>query len=306
MVGITNAGATRAIAFINCTYPAGSLCTASIEGITLVATGSSGTYTFKLPKAGTWTLTITDETREVNTDITVRPWTATDVDLDYTAIPEDLRSTYYEVEYISFLGSTDTIHTVVVTDITTTSGSTSDYYDIDMDLTPLASEGSDVYRQVISETVFGSLYKIRGLYGSEGKWVLNDDTIYHTAGTGSAYTVGEKYRISLHLVPSGGAFTALTLDVDGERDVTLTPSNTLFGQPFTFGNDVPNYKLGTLKGNYYRTKIKKNGTLVGDFVPCVRRSDSVCGFLNRITRTFCQNYDHNNQNSHSATPGPAI
>lgn len=49
-------------AFILATYPAGSVCTASSGSTTLTAGDTSGSWVFKIPAAGTWTVTSTDGT----------------------------------------------------------------------------------------------------------------------------------------------------------------------------------------------------------------------------------------------------
>ena len=49
-------------AFIVTTYPAGSVCTASNGSTTLTAGDTSGSWVFKIPAAGTWTVTSTDGT----------------------------------------------------------------------------------------------------------------------------------------------------------------------------------------------------------------------------------------------------
>ena len=47
-------------ATIAVTYPSGSTCTCSDGSTTLAATDTSGSYTFTVPNAGTWTITCTD------------------------------------------------------------------------------------------------------------------------------------------------------------------------------------------------------------------------------------------------------
>lgn len=58
-------------AFIVATYPAGSVCTASSGSTTLTAGDTSGSWVFKIPAAGTWTVTSTDGTDTASTTVVI-------------------------------------------------------------------------------------------------------------------------------------------------------------------------------------------------------------------------------------------
>ena len=308
MVGITNAGATRAIAFINCTYPVGSSCTASAQGITIMATGSSGAYTFKLPRAGTWTLSITDGTSEVSTDVNVAPWTAVDVELSYTLIPEDLRSTYFEVEYTNFSGNGvigSGINSLVTTGIVNDGQSN---YDVELEFTPSGiSSATDANYAIIANEGIGNMgYDVQGILVRGGKFILSHGcppagSEYYA--TGPSVVNGQKYTLKVHYTQISGTYK---MYIDGAERASIASSNALHNDSsFSFGTSYVNY-YGTAKGKYGKGKIWRGSTLVGHMVPCVRRSDSACGFLNIIDKTFHFNVDNGGTTPGSATPGPAV
>ena len=59
-------------ATISVTYPAGSTCTCThSDGTTLTASGTSGSYTFTVPKIGTWTVSCTDGSRTKSTQVSI-------------------------------------------------------------------------------------------------------------------------------------------------------------------------------------------------------------------------------------------
>lgn len=58
-------------AFIVTTYPAGSVCTASSGSTTLTAGDTSGSWVFKIPAAGTWTVTSTDGTDTATANVAI-------------------------------------------------------------------------------------------------------------------------------------------------------------------------------------------------------------------------------------------
>ena len=64
--------ATFFAATISVTYPAGSTCTCThSDGTTLTASGTSGSYTFTVPKIGTWTVSCTDGSRTKSTQVSI-------------------------------------------------------------------------------------------------------------------------------------------------------------------------------------------------------------------------------------------
>lgn len=64
-------GGPKAFAFIPVTYPAGSVCSCSMESRTLKAPDTSGSYVFAVPAAGTWTVSISDGSRTKSRSVSV-------------------------------------------------------------------------------------------------------------------------------------------------------------------------------------------------------------------------------------------
>lgn len=58
-------------ATISVTYPSGSTCTCTNGTKTLTAEGTSGSYIFSIPKAGTWTVTATDGTKTSSKSVSI-------------------------------------------------------------------------------------------------------------------------------------------------------------------------------------------------------------------------------------------
>lgn len=73
MIGRTNTGGGGGggYAFIVAAYPEGSICTASNGSRTLRAKGTSGSYVFRIPSAGTWTVSCTDGSQTASTAVTI-------------------------------------------------------------------------------------------------------------------------------------------------------------------------------------------------------------------------------------------
>lgn len=70
-------------AFITVTYPAGSVCTCT-DGVTTLTADDSGTYTFRIPTAGSWTVAVTDGTETDSEVVAVtEEGTTTNVELTY-------------------------------------------------------------------------------------------------------------------------------------------------------------------------------------------------------------------------------
>lgn len=88
MIGLTNVGGGNVIAFISVTYPTGSTCTCTKGTKTLRAKGTTGTMVFKIPEAGTWTVSITDGTETVSEDVIVTDYSAHTLSIDYDSIPK--------------------------------------------------------------------------------------------------------------------------------------------------------------------------------------------------------------------------
>lgn len=58
-------------AYINVTYPGGSMCTCTDGNTTLTATDTSGSYQFVVPSTGTWTVSCTDGEQSTSASVTI-------------------------------------------------------------------------------------------------------------------------------------------------------------------------------------------------------------------------------------------
>lgn len=308
MVGITNVGGGgNVIAFINVTYPVGSSCSAAKDGKTILARDTSGSYVFLIQESGDWTITSTDGISTASKTVTVTPWTATSIELAYTSIPEDLRDTYYEVEYINFYGngtaSTD-IDTLIRSGISITDQNS--YFDIELTFTPegLSSSTTVPYVIVGNEANDTSTNYVQGVLIKNGKFIL----CYGAPTNSTQYITGadvvslEQYFIQVHLAPMNGTFE---LTINNAETITIANQYNLFLSMIDFGTKYY-APYGTAKGRYGKAKILKDSVLVADMIPCVRRSDSVCGYLNLIDRSFAVNVNNNGSSAGNATPGPSI
>lgn len=83
---------------VNITYPAGSVCTATDGTITFTAPNTSGSWTCKVPNAGTWTITSTDgaSTASTSVSITAAGQTAS-ATLAYTGVPTFTYTGSYQI-----------------------------------------------------------------------------------------------------------------------------------------------------------------------------------------------------------------
>ena len=75
-------------ATITVTYPSGSTCTCSDGTTTLTAADTSGSYTFTVPNAGTWTVTCTDGSNTATESVSItKDGQSNTVSLAYVGLP---------------------------------------------------------------------------------------------------------------------------------------------------------------------------------------------------------------------------
>lgn len=88
MIGLSNVGGGGAgdvIAFINVTYPSGSICTCTKGTKTLRAKDTTGSYVFSIKEPGDWVVSCTDGDKTASNTVTVAEWTANNITLVYMA-----------------------------------------------------------------------------------------------------------------------------------------------------------------------------------------------------------------------------
>lgn len=101
MIGRTNVGGGgNTFALIVVTYPAGSVCTCSDGTRTIRAKGTTGSFVFNIPYAGTWTVNCTDGTNTANKNVIVSSKTSYDVLLTYGFVLYD-----YGTENVEFVNT---------------------------------------------------------------------------------------------------------------------------------------------------------------------------------------------------------
>lgn len=86
MIGITNVGGGKVVAFVVCTYPTGSICTCTKGTKIYRAKDTSGSFVFMLKEPGTWTVSCTDGTETDSKIITVAMYDSIAVSLAYDSI----------------------------------------------------------------------------------------------------------------------------------------------------------------------------------------------------------------------------
>ena len=124
------------------------------------------------------------------------------------------------------------------------------------------------------------------VYSSYVNWNFYNNSYGADDAKGYAGSTGIKYRIDANK----NVFT-ITRDTTSELLKTITATNGTFTCPYTmylFGSHRATSGHGyvTFYGHVY---IYDNGTLVREFVPCYRKSDTVIGMYDLVGKTFYTN-----------------
>ena len=236
--------------------------------------GTPGYWSATLPKnaTGNWTVTATDGSKTVSDLIAISGPGIWSMELKLSPLP----SGYTELEYIGFSGN----------------NSNTNGQFIDTQVTPGANKA-----------FYLDMYITKGATGSSS--YPNGKTLFDARTSGS--------MIFYYSEDESGAFTFSNTSrdvwfIDYKKNQLGNKNNSQsFSSPSKYA--TLNFILGAwiengtyyyrITGNVYNCKIYDNDTLVRDFVPARRNSDSVLGMYDTVTQTF-----YTNAGSGSFVAGP--
>ena len=117
-------------------------------------------------------------------------------------------------------------------------------------------------------------------------WQLNDSTPGYAEGNGTT-SLPLRSRLTIDttsttLTWNNGTLSEV-LTITNERTIHATNASIAFG-----ADHQNTYYDTALPCNWYNIRIAESGTIVHDFVPVIRDSDNVAGFIDIITETFYQ------------------
>lgn len=275
MIGRTNTGGGGggAYAFIIAAYPEGSTCTASNGSKTLRAKDTSGSYVFKIPYAGTWTVSCTDGSQTASATVSI----TSEGQSESVALSYRVPLEYQEVEYLESTGT--------------------QYIKLPIYSSDIASGEIKYYIVTAKQFVFlfgssnnGNTSIVSGAYGFR---ISSDNNergfIYNGVRTALAVnTVGTEYVVEFATRSGSQSYI-----VNGATAVTGTTTGTnsrLKPNLFTF-----NYNGGIKSAEICMARVYSlncfdtNGNAIMELVPCYRRSDSVAGMWDCVSETFLTN-----------------
>lgn len=254
-------------ATINITYPAGSTCTVTDGTTTLTAPNTSGTWACVVPNAGTWTVSITNNagTKSKDVAITSNGQTANCI----LGAPSD----YQEVIYLQSTG-TQYIDTKLT-------GKTYRFR-----VTAKASFDD------VGGTLYGDLDQPYMLMMTHSSGNMHATVTYNGAAVGDKLDAGTIYNLDKECSADG----ILTVKNNGETIATYDASRNGFDKnrtysPFIFSRNYGNSADSKIKAKLYWFTIYDidNTTLLREFVPCYRKSDSVAGLYDLVNDVFYTN-----------------
>lgn len=255
-------------AFIVATYPAGSVCTASSGSTTLTAGDTSGSWVFKIPAAGTWTVTSTDGTDTASAPVVISTEGQSEsVTLQY--FPEG----YKKLSYIQTSGTQALKLEFASMDVFGVK--------IEADITVLSISGNQANLLAYG----GGSLRVYYLYAYSSHLY----GIATTIGGGDGNNIDSLVNTPMHYVYDIDTSTrAFTINING----TQTNSGTRNVQNSTFFNvfSENNRWFGSVRCESIKIySPTDHNTLLFDLAPAMRLSDSVVGMLNLVDETFYTN-----------------
>lgn len=286
MIGRTNAGSSKSVALIRVLYPAGTVCTCT-NGSINYRSDTSGDYIFGLPSTGNWTVSGTDGKQQEKTiTYTIAAGDAKLVTLD-TLIPPAFRSTYQEVEYLQLA---DNSQANVPTGVNLNG---SGIWELTIDqMTPVALATGR--RSLLSTHVISSATYYAGILASGMIPAIGYNIGVYNGTHSYAQNVPKKVKAVLkdsEINPGTAPWAALYLDDEvtpEAKDDTagaLTVTELFLGRTSAYNAFGAKYTGIKIK---YKAGEADDYDMPGDFVPCIRRSDSLPGYFNLVDNTFHQ------------------
>lgn len=249
-------------ATIHITYPAGSTCTVTDSTTTLTAPDTSGTWACAVPNAGTWTVSITNNagTKSKSVAITSNGQTANCI----LGAPSD----YQEVVYLQSTGA--------------------QYINPGLDGKSYRyGVSAKVSLDELNGTLYGDNESPYNMFVSAGYPVKT----YNGTGIGDSLSTNIVYSLDRRCDSSG----VVTVKNAGTLIATYNAGSygydkTKTKHPYIFmhnGGSASSY----IKAKLYTMEIYDidNTTLLREFVPCYRKSDSVAGLYDLVNDVFYTN-----------------
>lgn len=279
MIGSTNAGSagnggsSRAYAFINVSYPAGSVCTCTKGTTVLQASNTNGSYAFSIPEPGTWVVSCTTGSQVAEVTIAVLSEIVYNVTLSY-----HVGADYQEVEYLqgysSYTNNNGLIKSVE--------------YKPNLDTDDIAM---DVY---YDSSCRGSLF---GFRAGDATWFFGFAAMTDFASGNDLEFHYPQHQEKAITKPVDGLLEYHCADHSFYRlgAKAYTPSSTtqliFVDYVYFMGWNYSNYEDYTIRSRLVNGKvrsimIKRNGEYIHKLYPCYRRSDSRPGFYDNVTGVF--------------------
>lgn len=269
------------VAFVRVTFPAGASVTCRKDSTILYGSSTSGYTIFRLPELGNWTVTaVSGGSSAVATVRATVKGQSYPVTLAFR-VP----TIYQEVQYLQSSG-TQFINTGFIFP-SNLSRRIEIQYAMLSDLTHTI--GGTYNQQSGGASMFGFPAYVE----SNGLYQLLTSAAYAQSRTSINTVMTVVFNNSSHVVTENGV-SVLSL-TSGLYDSSLP--FFLFGINF----DGSLAYGGSTRIYYFRYYENSTNTLLAEYIPCYRKSDSVAGFWDTVSETFLTN-----NGTGSFTVGPAV
>lgn len=283
MIGSTNAGSAgnggsvQAYAFINVSYPVGSVCTCTKGTTVLQASNTNGSYAFSVSGPGSWVVSCTSGTQTAESTVVVLSEIVYNVTLSY-----HVGADYQEVEYLQGYNSTVSV-------------SSKHGYINSLNYYPNLDTDDIIIDAYYDSSCYGAIF---GRHNGNATWAVgvysptdfssgNNIQFYYPPY--NSWPVPQpvdgllEYRCADHLWYKEG--TAVSYYVS--TDQTNFEGKNVYLMTY----DMADYNDYILRGRLRNGKVRsfvvrRNGVEIHHLYPCYRKSDSRPGFYDNITGIF--------------------
>jgi len=259
---VTGTHSGSSYAFIRTTYPSGSTCTCTDGTTTLTAEDTSGYFVFSIPNSATWTISCTDGSETASATITITyEGQSESTELVYRCPAE-----YQEVEYIESHGTEYIDTNIPINSIN---------IDISLDyaLTKISfsAAGTPFFGAYSANGGLAVLFTPTGfsLYQPHRNVAITNDTSKHNISV-----------ISKDILYDG--VSKGTFNPADTSNITLLINHTMDSAGALYGQTPASVR-------WYAVKIWKDSSLLRNYIPCYRKSDSVVGLWDTVSKTFYTN-----------------